>query len=107
MSRAQVALSGLSQNLSSAAEEELGLDVFQIQQEGLHGMTLTAGRYVGSRVFLSLHLPIELGGDVQQTPGANLGPSFELEYVAQRWLRANVRGGSVPPRFTLRSRYEY
>ena len=104
---AQVALSGLSQNLSSAAEEELGLDVFQIQQEGLHGMTLTAGRYVGSRVFLSMHLPIELGGDVQQTPGANLGPSFELEYVAQRWLRANVWGGNVPPRFTLRSRYAY
>jgi translocation and assembly module TamB len=104
---AEVALSGLSQSLSSAAEEELGLDVFQISQEGLHGLTLTAGRYVGSRVFLSMHMPIELGGDVQQTPGANLGPSFELEYVAQRWLRANVRGGSVPPRFTLRSRYAY
>jgi hypothetical protein len=104
---AQVALSGLSQSLSNAAEEELGLDVFQIRQEGLHGLTLTAGRYVGSRVFLSLHLPIQLSGEAQQTPGANLGPSFELEYVAQRWLRANVRGGNVPPRFTLRSRYAY
>jgi translocation and assembly module TamB len=104
---AAVALSGLSQSLSTAAEEELGLDVFQIRQEGLRGLTLTAGRYVGSRVFLSLHMPIELGGDVQQTPGANLGPTFELEYVAQRWLRANVRGGNVAPRFTLRSRYAY
>jgi autotransporter translocation and assembly factor TamB len=104
---AAVALSGLSQSLSNTAEEELGLDVFQIKQEGLHGLTLTAGRYVGSRVFLSLHLPIELGGDLQQTPGANLGPSFELEYAAQRWLRANIRGGNVPPRLTLRSRYAY
>ena len=104
---AEVAMSGLSQSISNAAEKELGLDVFQIRQEGLHGMTLTAGRYVGSRVFLSMHLPIELGSDVQQTPGANLGPTFELEYAAQRWLRANVRGGNVPPRFTLRSRYAY
>ena len=62
---------------------------------------------MGSRVFLSLHLPIELGGEAQQAPGTNLGPSFELEYAAQRWLRANIRGGNVPPQFTLRSRYAY
>jgi len=104
---AAVALSGLTQSLSTAAEAELGLDVFQIKQEGLHGLTLTAGRYVGSRVFLSMHLPIELGGEAQQTPGETLGPAFELEWVAERWLRANIRGGSVPPRFTLRSRYAY
>jgi len=104
---AQVALSGLSESLSDVAEEQLGLDVFQIRQEGLHGLTLTAGRYVGSRVFLSLHLPIELGSQAQQAPGASLGPSFELEYAVRRWIRANVRGGNVPPRFTLRSRYAY
>jgi translocation and assembly module TamB len=102
---AQVALSGLSESLSEAAEEGLGLDVFQLRQEGLHGLTLTAGRYVGSRVFLSMHLPIELGGE--PAPGTSLGPSFELEYSVRRWIRANVRGGSVPPRFTLRSRYAY
>jgi translocation and assembly module TamB len=104
---AAVALSGLTQSLSTAAEAELGLDVFQIKQEGLHGLTLTAGRYVGSRVFLSMHLPIELGGDAQQIPGETLGPTFELEWVVERWLRANVTGGNVPPRFTLRSRYAY
>jgi autotransporter translocation and assembly factor TamB len=104
---AEVALSGLTQTLSSTAEEELGLDVFQIRQEGLRGLTLTAGRYVGSRVFLSMHLPIEFSGESQQTPGSTLGPSFELEYAAQRWLRANVRGGNEPPRFILRSRYAY
>jgi len=34
---AEVAMSGLSQSISNAAEQELGLDVFQIRQEGLHG----------------------------------------------------------------------
>jgi translocation and assembly module TamB len=104
---AEVALSGLTQNLSDVAEEELGLDVFQIRQEGLQGLTLMAGRYVGSRMFLSLLLPIDRSAEVQQRPGANLGPGFELEYTMRRWLRANVRGGSVPPQFTLRSRYAY
>ena len=104
---AAVALSRLTQSLSSAAEEGLGLDVFQVRQEGLHGLTLTAGRYIGSRIFLNLHLPIEFGGEAEQTPGTTLGPTFELEYLAERWLRANVRAGNVPPRFTLRSRYAY
>jgi hypothetical protein len=48
-----------------------------------------------------------LSGESQRTPGTTLGPSFELEYVARRWLRANVRGGNEPPRFILRSRYAY
>jgi translocation and assembly module TamB len=104
---AAVAMSGLTSSLSSTAEKKLGLDVFQIRQEGLRGLTLTAGRYVGSRVFLSMHMPIELGSSALQTPGVNLGPSFELEYVVQRWLRADILGGNVPPRFSLRSRYAY
>ena len=69
------------------------------------GLTLTAGRYVGSRLFLSVHMPIELGGE--QTSGTSLGPSFELEYAARRWIRASVRAGNVPPRLTFRSRYAY
>jgi translocation and assembly module TamB len=104
---AEVALSGLTQNLSDIAGRELGMDVFQIRQEGLYGLTLTAGRYVGSRAFLSLLLPIQVGTNPQQTPGYNLGPGFELEYTMRRWLRGTVRGGSVPPQFTLRSRYAY
>jgi hypothetical protein len=104
---AEVALSGLTQNLSDIAGRELGLDVFQIRQEGLYGLTLTAGRYVGSRAFLSLLLPIQVGTNPQQAPGYNLGPGFELEYTMWRWLRGTVRGGSVPPQFTLRSRHAY
>ena len=104
---AQVALGQLTQSLSTSAEKGLGLDVFQIRPEGLRGLTLTAGRYIGSSLFLSLHLPIELGSDVEQTTGTTLGPGFELEYLVERWLRADVEGGNVPPRFTLRSHYAY
>ncbi len=104
---AAVALGTLTQSLSTTAEKQLGLDVFQIKPEGVRGLTLTAGRYLGSRLFLSMNLPIQLETQAQQTPGYNLGPSFEMEYALQRWLRANVEAGNVPPSFTLRSRYAY
>ncbi|MFL5459495.1 MAG: translocation/assembly module TamB domain-containing protein [Gemmatimonadales bacterium] len=104
---ASVALGTLTQSLSTTAEKQLGLDVFQIKPEGVRGLTLTAGRYVGSSLFLSMNLPIQLETAAQQTPGYNLGPSFEMEYALQRWLRAKVEAGNVPPSFTLRSRYAY
>nr|MBA3522023.1 translocation/assembly module TamB domain-containing protein [Gemmatimonadales bacterium] len=99
---AELAFNRLSEGLSGAAGEALGLDVFQIRQDGLRGLTLTAGRYVASRLFLSLEQPIQLGGGADQASGGKLGPGFELEYTANRWLRANLRGGNVPPRFFLR-----
>ena len=103
---ADIALTRLSESVSGAAGEALGLDVFQIRQDGLRGLTLTAGRYVASRVFLSLQQPIQLTSEAQSA-GSTFGPGFELEYTARRWLRANLRGGNVPPRFFLRGRYAF
>jgi translocation and assembly module TamB len=103
---ADIALTRLSESVSGAAGEALGLDVFQIRQDGLRGLTPTAGRYVASRVFLSLQQPIQLTSEAQNA-GSTFGPGFELEYTARRWLRANLRGGNVPPRFFLRGRYAF
>jgi autotransporter translocation and assembly factor TamB len=103
----QVAFGALAEAVSTRAGEGLGFDVFQIRQEGTRGLTLTAGRYVASRVFLSFQLPLQIGGDTRTSAGANLGPGFELEYTARRWLRAGLRGGSISPGFTLRTRYAY
>ncbi len=104
---AEIALTRLSESVSGAAGEALGLDVFQIRQDGLRGLTLTAGRYVASRVFLSLQQPIQLSSDTQQGSSSTLGPGFELEYTVRRWLRANLRGGNVPPRFFFRGKYAF
>jgi translocation and assembly module TamB len=104
---AEVALGRLSESVAGAAGEALGLDVFQIRQDGLRGLTLTAGRYVASRVFLSLQQPIQLSSDAQQSSSSSYGPGFELEYAARRWLRANLRGGNVPPRFFIRGRHAF
>jgi hypothetical protein len=80
--------------------------VFQIRQEPTRGLTLTAGRYLGSRLFLDLQLPLQLSAQNRQA-GANLGPGFELEYTLYRWLRANLRGGSLSPGFLFRARRAY
>jgi autotransporter translocation and assembly factor TamB len=104
----QMALGTLTGAISNAAGQGLGFDVFQIRQEPTRGLTLTAGRYVGSRVFLDLQLPLQIGSQSQQqTPGANLGPGFELEYTLERWLRASIRGGSLSPGFLFRARRAY
>src|SRR5206468_12612097 len=92
-----VALGTLTNAISNPAGQGLGFDVFQIRQEPTRGLTLTAGRYVGSRLFLDLQLPLQLGSQSQQTAGSNPGPGFELEYTLQRWLRTSPRGRSLSP----------
>ena len=104
---AEVALGRLSESVAGAAGAGLGLDVFQIRQDGLRGLTLTAGRYVGSRLFLSLQQPIQLRSEARGQSSASMGPGFELEYGLRRWLRANLRGGNVPPRFFVRGRHAF
>jgi hypothetical protein len=97
----------LASAISSAAGSGLGFDVFQIRQDPNRGLTLTAGRYLGSRLFLDMQLPLQVGGGAQQATASNLGPGFELEYTLRRWLRANVRGGSLSPGLVFRGRRAY
>ena len=103
----QVAMSTLTTAISNAAGQELGFDVFELRQEPLRGLTLTAGRYLSSRLFVDLQLPLQLGSQAGQVSGSNLGPGFELEYTLRRWLRADLRGGSLSPGFLLRGRRAY
>jgi hypothetical protein len=101
----QIAFGQLSQAISKSAGRSLGFDVFQIKQEGTSGFNLTAGRYLSDRFFLNLKLP--LGSSASTDPGENLGPGFELEYSARRWLRADLRGGSLSPGLSFRGRHTY
>jgi translocation and assembly module TamB len=103
----QLAIGQLASNLGGAAGEELGLDVFQIRQEPSRGLTLTAGRYLSSRVFVSLQQPLRIGASTEQQSAGAVGPGFELEYTLRRWLRSTLRGGSLPTSLLLRGRYAF
>jgi translocation and assembly module TamB len=102
----QLAIGQLAENLAGAAGEELGFDVFQIQQEPARGLTLTAGRYLSSRVFVSLQQPLRIGATSDPQSGST-GPGFELEYSLRQWLRSTLRGGSLPTSLLLRGRYAF
>jgi translocation and assembly module TamB len=103
----QVAVGQLAGTLGSAAGEELGFDVFTIRQEPEQGLTLTAGRYLGARVFVSLHQPLRIGTNSDQQTTETSGPGFELEYAWRRWLRSTLRGGSLPASALMRGRYAF
>ncbi len=107
VSASQVAVNQLAENLGGAAGEGLGFDVFQIRQEPARGLTLTAGRYLASRVFVSLQQPLRIGATAEQQTGGATGPGFELEYTLRRWLRATLRGGSLPAGMLFRGRYAF
>lgn len=103
----QIAVGQLAQAFSTRAGEGLGFDVFQIRQQGAQGLTLSAGRYLGSRLFIDLQLPLQLLQAQSTIPGASLGPGFALDYTIQRWLRGGVTGGSLPTGFRLRGNRAY
>jgi translocation and assembly module TamB len=104
----QLAVGALTGVLAGQAGEKLGFDVFQIRQNGAQGLTLTAGRYLASKLFVSLQQPLQSGSasteDVSRTTS---GPGFELEYSLERWLRTTLRGGSLPAGMLFRGRYAY
>jgi translocation and assembly module TamB len=107
MDASQLAIGQLAENLGGAAGEELGFDVFQIRQEPARGLTLTAGRYLSSKVFVSLQQPLRIGATAEQQVGGSTGPGFELEYTLERWLRTTLRGGSLPTSMLLRGRHAF
>ena len=103
----QLAVGALTGALAGEAGEKLGFDVFQIRQNGAQGLTLTAGRYLASKLFVSLQQPLQSGGTATEGVSQSSGPGFELEYALERWLRGTLRGGSLPAGFLLRGRYAY
>jgi autotransporter translocation and assembly factor TamB len=103
----QLALNALSEAVAGQAGEGLGFDVFQIRQNGAQGLTLTAGRYLGSKLFASLQQPLQIGGTAEASATRSSGPGFELEYSLERWLRSTLRGGSLPAAFLFRGRHAY
>jgi translocation and assembly module TamB len=103
----QVAIGQLAENIGGVAGEELGFDVFTIRQEPQQGLTLTAGRYLASRFFVSLQQPLRIGARTDQQTTSTSGPGFELEYAWRRWLRSTLRGGSLPTSVLMRGRYAF
>lgn len=103
---AGIALSRVAGNVELLARQALGLDVVEIQQDGLKGLTLVAGRYVTRQFYLGFRQPVVL----QPTEDASFGideTELDAEYRMTSWLLANLSGSRSLARFFLGARYAY
>ena len=104
----QVGLTGVTGAVEEAAQESVGLDVVQIRQDGLRGMTLVAGEYVKPRVYLGLRQPVLFETEeVGQTTDTGEDIQLEMEYLAHRRLSLDFLGEGNAFRLLARTRYAY
>ena len=97
--------SQLTGSLEQFAKEEAGLDVLRIQQEGLHGTSLTAGKYVNPRLFLGFRQGVTYQADEGRSFSDGLTSQAEVEYTALDWLVLDIQGGTSAIRFFLEATY--
>lgn len=103
-----LAFGQLTSLIEGVAGSRLGLDLVTIDlSRGTP--VVTAGEYVGSRLFVSVSQPIgQTGDDTQRTsPFAESTPIITLEYEIQNWLLLRLLGGSSALRLNLLFEYSY
>ena len=82
--------------------------MIEIEQDGVRGTRLTAGKYLSPRLYASISQPITYGAAPDQTNASGTQQTIiQLEYQINNWMLANlVREGSVL-RPSLRWEYSY
>jgi translocation and assembly module TamB len=89
------------------AAEGIGLDVVEIEADGLRGATLVAGRFVSPRVYVGFKQPIGRDArDAASSSGADR-TQVEVEYEALKWLLLNMEASNSTISFFFRFRYAY
>ena len=101
-----LALSQLSSLVASAAGEELGLDVIEIDQDGTRGTTVTAGKYLSRRFFASVSWPISIRDDESTTTNA-AAQEVTIEYELFNWLLLRMISNGTSIEFNLLYEYAY
>ena len=94
---AGLALGQVAGLVEGLAGSELGLDVIEIEQDGLRGATLTAGKYLSRRLYAAVRQPISFSGSTTQAgAGENAATELVLEYEVFEWLLVRLtRDGSA------------
>lgn len=101
-SLAAAQLTGLIEGVAAA---ELGLDVVEIQHNGLRGAELVAGKYLSQGVFVYIQQPVSFTSTSKVPGEVNHATQVTLEYQVIDWLllRLLSRGAS----FGLNLIWEY
>lgn len=109
-SAADVGADLVASRLTSAVEafalESVGLDVLEVQREGLREATLVAGQYVTPELFLGFRQPVAFGSDEASGPSPE-DLQAQLEWQAYRWLLLHLETGGSAFRFFLQGSYGF
>ena len=96
---AGLALNQVAGWVEGVAGSELGLDVIEIEQDGLKGTTITAGKYVKPWFYVSVSQPIAFGNNASVSSSAGEERSrvftMELEFFNWLMLRVLTQGSSI------------
>ncbi len=103
----QAGLTPVTGAVEEIAGEAVGLDVFQIRQDGLNGVTLIAGKYARPKFYVGLRQPVlyEAEDVTDRTEDGDV--ELELEYSASKRLQVNFRGEGDALRLFLRTSHAY
>ena len=103
-----LAFGQLTAMIEGVAGQRLGLDLVTIDLTG-GTPTVTAGKYVGPRLFVSVSQPIGQTGDGTQATSAfaENTPVVTAEYEIRNWLLLRLIGGSSALRLNLLFEYAY
>ena len=105
---ADLAASQIANIVEGVAAQELGLDVMEIQQSGLRGAELIAGKYVSPKLFVGVSQPVTFTSTARDPnqSGAN-ATEITLEYEIIDWLLLRFSGGRTSLQGNLLWEYAY
>ncbi|MDQ7039383.1 MAG: translocation/assembly module TamB domain-containing protein [Rhodothermus sp.] len=103
---AGLALGQLAGIVEGLAGEELGLDVVEIEPDGLQGAKLTVGKYVSPRLFAAVSRPIAFGRNIA-TQRTEVYTEFTVEYTIFDAMIVRVTSQGTTMRINLLWRYAY
>ncbi len=103
-----LAANQLAGYLEGVAGDELGLDVIEIEQDGLRGTQLVAGKYVTPKLYLGINQPISLTSTSEAAAGTKK-TEVTTEYEVFEWLLLQVLSGTSTSavRLNLTGRYTF
>ncbi|HET9952501.1 MAG TPA: translocation/assembly module TamB domain-containing protein [Candidatus Eisenbacteria bacterium] len=103
----QVAMSGVTSRIEDLAQQKIGVDVVEVRQDGMEGVTLIAGQYVTPELYVGFRQPVGSTSATKSTSDSENKTEYELNYEVYRWLLLNLQGGSSNFKSFIRARREY
>jgi len=102
-----VAASQLAGLVEGVASQSLGLDVVSIEQDGLKGTRLTAGKYITPRLFVGVTQPFSFSGGSSIVVDEQRELTVEYEVLSYLLLQLLADASDSPVRINLAGRYSY